>query len=157
MDQNQLINGYRRLLFGVVVCGSLLLTGCQNRGADKWVTTPAPNSQSAAKASTQVVAPEPEPISALEVEAKVKESRIGICQSELASLKTINPQAYAVRKDYFNRLVNSVSVYSSVRGEVNTQTKNTLDALYKYKTNYICSDIERDVLEGLIHRGESVK
>ncbi|OMQ20485.1 hypothetical protein BMI79_18280 [Serratia oryzae] len=87
----------------------------------------------------------------------VQENRLGLCQSELASLQSVNPKAYAAKKAYFDSLVRNASVYSAVRGDVNTQTKDTLDALYKYKTNQVCAEIERDVLNGLIRRGESVK
>ncbi|AJW28987.1 hypothetical protein Z042_25760 [Chania multitudinisentens RB-25] len=88
---------------------------------------------------------------------EVKENRLGLCQSELASLKMVNPKAYAARKAYFDNLVRNASVYSAVRGDVNSSTKDTLDALYKYKTNQVCAEIERDVLNGLIRKGESVK
>ncbi|MOA65835.1 hypothetical protein D3C78_1923640 [compost metagenome] len=75
----------------------------------------------------------------------------------MASLKQVNPKAYAIKQANFNRLVNNASVYSAVRGDVSSTTKDTLDALYKYKTNQLCAEIERDVLQGLIQRGEGVK
>lgn len=106
--------------------------------------------QTVTPTTTPAPAPKPAP------EPK-KENRIGLCQSELASLKKVNEKAYAARKAYFDSLVSNASVYSSVRGEVNSQTKDTLDALYKYKTNQVCAQIERDVLDALIRRGESVK
>lgn len=96
------------------------------------------------------VSPPPEPAA-----PETKTSKIGLCQSELASLKQVNPKAYAIKQANFNRLVNNASVYSAVRGDVSSTTKDTLDALYKYKTNQLCAEIERDVLQGLIQRGKA--
>ncbi|MGW1444821.1 hypothetical protein ACWA06_18995 [Serratia rhizosphaerae] len=143
MKHLQITNGHARLLIGVMMAGSLLLTGCQSKKTRSLVSPPV----TVAPVPAPVVPPPPEK----------KESRISLCQSELASLKKVNPKAYALRKAYFDSLVNSVSVYGAVRGNVNTQTKDTLDALYKYKTNQACSMIERDVLDALIRKGESVK
>lgn len=134
---------------GLLVSSGLLLVGCESKNAVTSLVT-----QPAVSAPATVETP-PEPVPAPQPE--VKESRMGLCQSELASLKTISPKAYEARKAYFDNLVKTASVYSAVRGEVNAQTKDTLDALYKYKTNQVCAEIERDVLNGLIRRGESVK
>ncbi|WP_431225204.1 hypothetical protein ACQ86O_10725 [Serratia sp. L9] len=148
MEQLQNISG-RRLMAGLLVSSGLLLVGCESKNAvTSLVTQPAVSAPVTAETPPEPV-PEPQPA--------VKESRMGLCQSELASLKTISPKAYDVRKAYFDNLVKTASVYSAVRGEVNAQTKDTLDALYKYKTNQVCAEIERDVLNGLIRRGESVK
>ncbi|ERK09204.1 hypothetical protein L581_0443 [Serratia fonticola AU-AP2C] len=40
---------------------------------------------------------------------------------------------------------------------MNALTKNTVDALYKYKTNQLCTQIGQDLLNGLIRKMESVK
>lgn len=147
-----MISTQKTLCLGVVLCSGLLLAGCQKSAQT--------SSQNDAQATTTVQAPpqeismSPPPQPAVE---ENKTSKIGLCQSELASLKQVNPKAYAVKQANFNRLVNNASVYSTVRGDVNAATKDTLDALYKYKTNQLCAEIERDVLQGLIQRGESVK
>ncbi|MGF6191271.1 hypothetical protein [Serratia sp. 2723] len=146
-----MISTQKNLCLGVILCSGLLLAGCQKTAQTRW--------QEDSKATTvqappqQInVSPQPQPAA-----AETKTSKIGLCQSELASLKQVNPKAYAVKQANFNRLVNNASVYSAVRGDVNSTTKDTLDALYKYKTNQLCAEIERDVLQGLIQRGESVK
>lgn len=79
------------------------------------------------------------------------------CQSDLNSLKHVNEKAWKVRNRDFDSLVASASVYAGVRTEVNGNTRDTLDALYRYKTNQLCARIERDVLDGLVVRGESIK
>ena len=145
MKHLQITDGHARLLIGVMMAGSLLLTGCQSKKPRSLVSPPV------------TVTPAPAPAAPPPPPPEKKESRISLCQSELASLKKVNPKAYALRKAYFDSLVNSVSVYGAVRGDVNALTKDTLDALYKYKTNQACSMIERDVLDALIRKGESVK
>lgn len=146
-----MISNQKNLCFGVLLCSGLLLAGCQN--------TAKKASQDKSNVTTTVEAP-PQQISVASPPPPAPEpktNKIGLCQSELASLKQVNPRAYAVKQAQFNRLVNNASVYSAVRGDVNATTKDTLDALYKYKTNQLCADIEREVLQGLIQRGESVK
>ncbi|HGM5490042.1 TPA: hypothetical protein ACKP1B_001649 [Serratia fonticola] len=146
-----MISTQKNLCLGVVLCSGLLLAGCQ-----KTAQTSSQDSQtSTVQAPPQQISVSPPPPPPAAEESKT--SKIGLCQSELASLKQVNPKAYAVKQANFNRLVNNASVYSAVRGDVNSTTKDTLDALYKYKTNQLCAEIEREVLQGLIQRGESVK
>lgn len=141
MKQLQKTRRYRqRLLASLIVSSGLLLVGCANESPVTSLVTPAVE-------PVVVAAPPPPP----------KPTRMSQCQSELASLQTINPRAYAARKASFDSLVKNASVYSAVRGEVNSSTKDTLDALYKYKTNQVCAEIGRDVLNGLIRRVEGVK
>ncbi len=150
MEQRQKTSGCgRRLMAGIIVGSGLLLVGCESKNtAASLVSSPAVSAPAAVEAPPQPVTEQP---------PEVKENRMGLCQSELASLKTVSPKTYAVRKAYFDNLVRTASVYTSVRGDVNALTKDTLDALYKYKTNQLCAEIERDVLNGLIRKGESVK
>lgn len=138
------VNGFS----GIVFLGCLLLSGCQ--GTSNAPAKTNPSSNTSPRVMTQ---------SSNSVESAVTEktNKVALCQSELASLKKVSPNAYLERKAYFDSLLSSVSVYASVRGDVNAKTKDTLDALYKYKTNQVCAEIERDVLQGLIGRGESLK
>lgn len=141
MKQLQKTRRYRqRLLASLIVSSGLLLVGCANESPVTSLVTPAAE-------PVVVAAPPPPP----------KPTRMSQCQSELASLQTISPRAYAARKASFDSLVKNASVYSAVRGEVNSSTKDTLDALYKYKTNQVCAEIGRDVLNGLIRRVEGAK
>lgn len=151
MEQLQKTNrGSRRLLVGFIVSSGLLLAGCASKSSP-----PPPKVQPSISSPVAIEPPiQPQPV--IEQSA-AKPNRLGLCQSELASLKTVNPKAYAARKAYFDSLVRNASVYSAVRGDVNTSTKDTLDALYKYKTNQVCAEIQRDVLNGLIRKGESLK
>lgn len=133
---------------GMVLLGCLLIAGCQGTNS-----VPA-KTNSLSKNNTPLMS---ENSISVENKAVEKPNKVALCQSELASLKKVSPNAYLEKKAYFDSLLSSVAVYASVRGDVNAQTKDTLDALYKYKTNQVCAEIERDVLQGLISRGESLK
>ncbi|HGM5493042.1 TPA: hypothetical protein ACKP1B_004754 [Serratia fonticola] len=141
MKQLQKNRGFRqRLLASLIISNGFLLAGCAKESPVTSLVTPSAE-------PVVVAAPPPPP----------EPTRMSRCRSELASLQTISPRAYATRKVNFDNLVKNASVYSAVRGEVNPSTKDTLDALYKYKTNQICAEIGRDVLNGLIRNVESVK
>lgn len=144
----------KNLCFGVLLCSVWVLTGCQSGNKAKT------SLQNKSQVSSTVQAP-PKQISVTTPPAPApadsKSTKIGLCQSELASLKQISPKAYAAKQAEFNRLLNNATVYGSIRGDVNSDTKDTLDALYKFKTNQLCADIQFEVLQGLIRRGESVK
>lgn len=162
--QNMRVQNRRSVgVFLILIGGMFLLTGCQNkfRWSESRPGVAASTLRTPQKVATAVSAPTASPSSASAAEPAVSSSaergRIGLCQSELASLQKINPAVYAAKKASFDNLVRNASVYTSVRSDINAQTKDTLDALYKYKTNQMCGEIQRAVMEGLIRRGESVK
>ncbi|WP_051916784.1 MULTISPECIES: hypothetical protein [unclassified Serratia (in: enterobacteria)] len=149
-----MISSQKSLCLGVLLCSGLLLAGCQNQNSQTKKVVP----QNQPPVATVQSPPQQISVSSPPTTPpEGKANKIGLCQSELASLRQVSPKSYAAKKALFDRLVSNASVYSAVRGDVNTDTKETLDALYKYKTNQLCADIERDVLQGLILRGESVK
>jgi hypothetical protein len=123
----------------------LFLTACQSSPLHKDLTASTP----------PVISSEPK-TSMVETAPNVHE-QIDLCRREMISLKQLNPKAYTAYNTNFDLLVTNSNAYNTVRGEVSPQTKETLDALYKYKTNQICAEIERAVLQALIQRGESVK
>lgn len=132
----------------LAVTGALLISGCQNNKS-------LPPEQAAQEAETpaqtaQMTTPQAE-------ESQASEGSATICQRELAALSKINPSVYAVKKQAFETLLQTATSYSAVRSDINEQTRDTLDALYKYKTQKICNDIEQAIQQGLISRGESIK
>ena len=153
--QNQ---GKPGIILSLIAC-VILISGCQNKY--KWSSSRSATAVSEDKKTpnTPSVSPAavPQPDAETSGVTPAERSRIGLCQSELASLQKINPAAYAAKKASFDNLVSNASIYTSVRSNINMQTKDTLDALYKYKTNQMCGEIQRAVMEGLIRRGESVK
>lgn len=83
------------------------------------------------------------------------EGSVSTCQRELVALSKINPRMYAQKKNSFTELLASASVYTAVRNDIASQTKDTMDAFYKFKTQKICSDIEQAVRQALINRVEN--
>lgn len=132
----------------VLVASSLLvLTGCQ--------TLQAQDSGKVASASVKPVLPVVN--NTVPPAAPAAKGPVNACQNELAALAKISPREYAAKKTVFDNLLNSASVYTSVRGQINDQTQEAMDALYKYKVQQVCSDIQYSVMQGLMQRGESLQ
>lgn len=120
---------------------SLLLTmtlaGCQN------VKRPVPlvNKESATEA--------------LEQDKKQREAeRMQQCQHELEAMRNIDPEKYQKFKREFDTLMSGAAQYAGMRTRVNTDTQETVDALYRYRTNRLCADISTTMMTGLAERGE---
>jgi hypothetical protein len=71
------------------------------------------------------------------------------CRRELESLKKIDAAVYTKRKAEFDRLMSGASLYNGVRSDVGNYTQGAVDALYRFRADKLCSDISRDVLDGL--------
>lgn len=136
---------------GVLLLGGVMLSGCQN------------NAQRNAQPHSLVSPAELPPAAAVQAEPPQvvtiaeNKSPTELCPKELASLKVISPKNYAVKKAAYDRLMSNSSQYNRLRGEINSTTQDTIDALYKYKMNILCSTIEHDVMQGLIRKGENGK
>lgn len=116
----------------------LMLSGCQNsQKTTNTVSASARQSNAPKESSSEVSAAE--------------------CQRDLQALSKVNPQLYSQNKSRFDELLNQATVYTSVRERVDMQTKDTVDAMYKYKTRIVCSDIKQMVYQSLINSGESLK
>ncbi|WP_230354408.1 hypothetical protein [Lelliottia sp. WAP21] len=85
------------------------------------------------------------------------EGEVTNCQRELLALSKIDQTIYAQKKKSFEDLLSGASIYTSVRNDIDIKTKNTIDALYKFKTQNLCSDIEQSVRQALISRGDVAK
>lgn len=140
-----------RPLFSLMIISTLLVTaGCQqNKTANKKTMSGPTTSYVPAPVLTPVAMPEPQPAAAS------AEGSASTCQRELVALSKISPRLYAQKKSIFNELLASASVYTAVREDITVQTKDTMDAFYKFKTQKICSDIEQTVRQALISRVEN--
>ncbi|MCP1107541.1 hypothetical protein M6G53_19410 [Serratia nevei] len=87
---------------------------------------------------------------------KSDEQRIALCQQRVNSLKNINPQSYQKRIAYFNGLLANASGYAGVRGNVDESTRKAIDALYQYKTEKFCADVEHELMSDLSSRVENL-
>jgi hypothetical protein len=132
-----------------------IISGCQQHAQPKSIVT----QPLSASAEVDTV-----PSAQLMTETKTPEAVGGssegmasACQQELLALSKVNQTAYAQRKASFDNLLASASVYTNIRGDIGEDTRTTMDALYKYKTQKLCSDIEQSVRQALINRGENFK
>ncbi len=89
--------------------------------------------------------------------AQKETERMALCQKELEALKTINPEQHNALRQEFDRLMSGAASYANVRTRVNSETQDTVDALYRYKINRLCADITQTTLTGLAERGERMK
>lgn len=129
-----------------------ILSGCQKSVPKSPVIKESPVPPVAAVSEPQPIAPPRNMASDTAVQGTAS-----VCQRELLALSKVSPKTYARKKAAFDTLLRSASVYTSVRDEIGGQTRDTMDALYKYKTQKLCSDIQQAVRDGLIVRGEEIK
>lgn len=141
----------------VAISTILVVTGCQSKPKSK--VTPAGQSAQAVSSSVPAqggstntnIKPAGTPVE------MASDSSVTNCQRELTALSKINGRLYVQKKAAFDDLLASASVYTSVRGDIASQTKDTMDALFKYRTQKLCSDIQQTVQQALISRGENFK
>ena len=88
---------------------------------------------------------------------KTSEKGVAICQNQLMALSKVNNEIYLQKKKVFDNLISGASVYTTVREGIDNETKETLDALYKFKTQKLCNDIEQTLRQTLITQGENIK
>lgn len=88
---------------------------------------------------------------------KPSEKGVAICQSQLLALSKVNNELYLQKKKVFDNLISGASAYTIVREDIDIETKETLDALYKFKTQKLCNDIEQTLRQTLITQGENIK
>jgi hypothetical protein len=103
-----------------------------------------------------VISPSPKPVkepSREEIDAK----NLKQCQEELNALQSVKPREYADLKKRLDTLMGSAAQYSNLRARVANDTQVTVDALYRYKVNLLCSTVNQALLNGLAEKGEAAK
>ncbi|SBM16992.1 Uncharacterised protein [Klebsiella oxytoca] len=80
------------------------------------------------------------------------------CEKELQALESINHIKHVDLKSRFERVMLGASGYTNVRGSVNPETRNAIDALYKFQAVKLCSEIRAEMLNSLAAKptGESI-
>lgn len=112
-----------------VIIAGFFLTGCVPKKAPSLVTS-----------SREAVEPPTNP------EGEVDMVQ---CEKELNALGTVNQLKYAELKARFERVMQGASGYTSVRNSVNPETRNAIDALYKFQAVKLCSEIRGEMLNSL--------
>lgn len=82
-------------------------------------------------------------------------SRLEQCQAQLEVLKGMNNAQYKTMRNTFDYLMNGAAQYENIRQKVSADTQDTVDALYLYRANLLCSQIEQALLNRLTIRGEA--
>ncbi|ATA19214.1 hypothetical protein EDC48_111106 [Gibbsiella quercinecans] len=119
------------------------VVGCKNAPVQKRIVP---------EKTAEVQAPSPE-----EQRKQREAERLQQCQKELDALRTINAEQYQQNKRAFDALMSGASQYAGLRTQVNSDTQDTVDALYRYKVNRLCAEVNQAVLAGLAARGEQIK
>ncbi|VEI19798.1 Uncharacterised protein [Serratia plymuthica] len=92
---------------------------------------------------------------AVEQDKKQREAeRMQQCQRELEAMRNMDPEKHQKFKREFDTLMSGAAQYAGMRTKVNTDTQETVDALYRYRTNRLCADISAVMMTGLAERGE---
>lgn len=68
------------------------------------------------------------------------------CQQELDALKALNAPDYPATRQTFDHLMRTAAQYAGLRTKVNTITQETVDAMYHYRVNLLCAQINQSVL-----------
>lgn len=97
-------------------------------------------------------------VSVVDQEEKNKQQReaerMQQCQHELEAMRNMDPEKYQKFKREFDALMSGAAQYAGMRAKVNADTQETVDALYRYRTNRTCADISATMMTGLAERGE---
>lgn len=116
---------------------TMVLSGCQNTVDPE--NTPNVEEQATATA------------------AEVETLHLKQCQLTLDALHNVEQKQFDNYKQNFDLLMKGAAQYSGVRAKIKTETQDTVDALYRYKVNKLCSQIDQAVMVALAAQGESVK
>lgn len=90
------------------------------------------------------------------VQVSVKENKTAVgnddlvyCEKELNVLKDIDNNKYIALNGKFQQMMKGAAGYSRVRNGVNESTQDAIDALYRYSTTKLCTEIRAETLEAL--------
>lgn len=83
----------------------------------------------------------------------VKLAKISVCVNELKALQKISPALYKKRKEEFDTLMKGAAVYDDLRTDITESIRESVDAMYIYKTGLLCSVISQELLRSLSGKG----
>lgn len=141
---------------------SLFLTGCSIADPPRSVqknspspVTEKPTGKKGAQESDKSKKTENAMVGAIQPQAVVSTGIDG-CDRELKALRKLDARRYALRQAQFTRLMSGASVYAGIRTDVVAGTRESMDAMYRFRTGKLCSEISRDVLDALTRQGDSI-
>jgi len=86
-----------------------------------------------------------------------EQARLDTCRKALESLKEVKPKQADKLGNEFTALLSAASQYNSVRSKVAEPTKQGIDSMYQFKSIKLCADIEKELIDSLVKRGENVQ
>lgn len=86
-----------------------------------------------------------------------EQARLDSCRKALESLKEVNPKQADKLGNEFTALLSAATQYNSVRSKVAEPTKQGIDSMYQFKSIKLCADIEKELIDSLVKRGENVQ
>lgn len=86
-----------------------------------------------------------------------EQARLDTCRKALESLKEVTPKQADKLGNEFTALLSAASQYNSVRSKVAEPTKQGIDSMYQFKSIKLCADIEKELIDSLVKRGENVQ
>ena len=86
-----------------------------------------------------------------------EQARLDTCRKALESLKEVNPKQADKLGNELTALLSAASQYNSVRSKVAEPTKQGIDSMYQFKSIKLCADIEKELIDSLVKRGENVQ
>lgn len=132
------------------------LAGCSQTNMDTPVSLVTPVMTAPDRTDGDVPSPQAMAVASRDEPAgDADAARMQRCHGELKALQKVDEKRYAARKVEFDRLMSGAAIYAGVRGAVQTQTQDAVDALYRYRADKLCADIGQDVLNGLTHTGSA--
>lgn len=131
---------FRTTLLVCLTGSVLLLNGCGGRTQHA-----SPSDKSVAVQNTE------------KTDVQKETERLAQCQKELTALEGLSPEKYKSYRQKLDQLMNGAAQYAGLRTQVNSETRSTVDALYRYKVSRLCADITQATLIGLADRGELLK
>ncbi|HKN04608.1 MAG TPA: hypothetical protein VJY31_11745 [Buttiauxella sp.] len=146
MKLKKVIQGFYPAIVTIVI---MLTSGC--------TLSHSQQAKPIAKAQpVQMIQPAPsiENVSPTQVKSSQQE-QITFCRQALDSLQKVNPSRARKLNNDFNALVNAASQYNSVRGQVGDTTRQAIDSMYHFKSIKLCADIDKELMDSLVVRGES--
>ncbi|ECD5144129.1 hypothetical protein E1460_23525 [Salmonella enterica subsp. enterica serovar Caracas] len=144
----------RNLSYNALVVTICFLTGCssslmEGTGQIQEKKTAMMNSTSPKVSQKNEVTIKPIVDEVVPVASLKSEPTVEKCARELKALKRLDARRYAQRKEQFDRLMSTASLYADVRMDVERETQESVDAMYLFRTGKLCAEISRDVWNAL--------
>lgn len=145
--------GYFMKVFSLCLFLISLLSGCSEHHKQENVQPAESSAQEILPTISEVKEKAPTKTSQL-INNAGSENHLLRCQQSLDSLIKINSGRGNQFKQRFNTLLSSASEYATIRNQTDNNIRLTVDSLYEFRTNKLCADINKSLLDNLILRGE---